>query len=260
MLCKPAPVADPVALIRCALGLCPLMNRWPGEVLDKLAAVAHLGRYDRRTPIMVGERSRREVLLVAAGRLEVEGVNASGHRFVLSMHGPGEIVGLVRLLKNIRFVYDFQVHEGTVLVHLPGDPLLAILDEHPQLWRDVCLLMLSRLHEQIATQQRRALGQTANHVADALVHLALAHGQAVKGGSALSLRISQSDLAAMLAMSRQTVNKELHALALCGAIDAAYGRIIVRDLDALRRAAEAVQDCPPPVTRRPARRRGPLQT
>jgi CRP-like cAMP-binding protein len=103
------------------------------------------------------------------------------------------------------------------------------------------MLMMSRMHEQIATQQRRALGQTANHVADALVQLALAHGQAVKGCSALSLRISQSDLAAMLAMSRQTVNKELRVLAQSGVIDAAYGRITVQDLDALRRAAEGHQ-------------------
>lgn len=235
---KLPPEADSVALIRRALGMCRMMSGWPDDVLDELAAIARLGRYDKRTPIMVGDRARREVLVVASGRLEVEGVDASGVRFVLSMHGPGEIVSLVRLLKNIRFVYDFQAHEGTTIVFLPGDPLLAILDAHPLLWRDVCMLMLSRLHEQIATQQRRALGHTANHVADALVQLALAHGQAVEGGSALSLRISQSDLAAMLAMSRQTVNKELRVLAHSGVIDVAYGRITVQDLDALRRVAE----------------------
>ncbi|MPN58255.1 hypothetical protein SDC9_205958 [bioreactor metagenome] len=39
---------------------------------------------------------------------------------------------------------------------------MTVLDAHPALWRDVCMLVLERLHEQIATQQRRALGHTAN--------------------------------------------------------------------------------------------------
>lgn len=225
-------------LIRHALSLTEMMGTWPVEVLDELASIARLGRYDRRTPLMVGDRSRREVMVVVTGRLEVEGVDADGMRFILSMHGPGEVVGLVRLLKNTRFVYHFQACEGTVLVHLPGDPLLAVLDTHHILWRDVCMLMMSRMHEQIAMKRRRALGHTANHVADELVRLALIHGQVLEGSTALRLSISQSELAAMLGRSRQTVNKELSALAQRGLIDVAYGRVTIHDLDALCRAAE----------------------
>lgn len=233
---KHHPEADSVALIRRALRLCPLMGHWPDDVLDEVVAVARLRRYDKRTPLMVGERSRREVLVVASGRLAVEGVDAAGVRFVLSLHGPGEIVSLVRMLGNIRFVYHFVVQEGTVLVHLPGGAFMAVLDAHPALWRDVCMLVLERLHEQIATQQRRALGDIANHVADALARLALIHGKPIEGGQAVSLRISQGDLAAMLAVSRQTVNKELRALEQMGVINAAYGRVTIRDLEALRQA------------------------
>ena len=76
------------------------MRHWPDDVLDEVVAVARLRRYDKRTPLMVGERSRREVLVVASGRLAVEGVDAAGVRFVLSLHGPGEIVSLVRMLGN----------------------------------------------------------------------------------------------------------------------------------------------------------------
>ena len=234
---KHHPADNSVALIRRALRLCPLTRHWPDDVLDEVVAVARLRRYDKRTPLMVGERSRREVLVVASGRLAVEGVDAAGVRFVLSLHGPGEIVSLVRMLGNTCFVYHFVVQEGTVLVHLPGGAFMTVLDAHPALWRDVCMLVLERLHEQIATQQRRALGHTANHVADALARLALIHGKAVEGGQAVSLRISQGDLAAMVAVSRQTVNKELRTLEQMGVIKAAYGRVTIHDLEALRQAA-----------------------
>ncbi|MPN58256.1 hypothetical protein SDC9_205959 [bioreactor metagenome] len=58
--------------------------------------------------------------MVASGRLAVEGVDAAGVRFVLSLHGPGEIVSLVRMLGNTCFVYHFVVQEGTVLVPWAG--------------------------------------------------------------------------------------------------------------------------------------------
>jgi len=53
------------------------------------------------------------------------------------------------------------------------------------------------------------------------------------------LRISQSDLAAMLSVSRQTINKELRLLEQRGLLQAAYGRLTLVDLAGLGRAAAA---------------------
>jgi DNA-binding GntR family transcriptional regulator len=53
------------------------------------------------------------------------------------------------------------------------------------------------------------------------------------------LRISQSDLAAMLSVSRQTVNKELRLLEQRGLLQAAYGRLTIVDLAGLLRLADA---------------------
>ena len=43
MRSKPAPVADPSALIRRALGLCRMLRNWPPEVLDELTALSRPG-------------------------------------------------------------------------------------------------------------------------------------------------------------------------------------------------------------------------
>jgi DeoR/GlpR family transcriptional regulator of sugar metabolism len=53
------------------------------------------------------------------------------------------------------------------------------------------------------------------------------------------LRISQSDLAAMLSVSRQTINKELRLLEQRGLLQAAYGRLTIVDLAGLLRLADA---------------------
>ncbi|MFT3813578.1 MAG: Crp/Fnr family transcriptional regulator [Acidovorax sp.] len=224
-------------LIRRALGGCEMLCSWPADALYALAASARLERYDRRATI---ERQRREALVVVSGRLEVEVVDAAGARFVIHIVGPGEITCLLRMLDDPPFVYSCLVHEGTVLVHLPVDAVQAVLNEHPLLWRGLCLLMMQRLHGQMVRQQRRAFGQIDSHVADLLLELARTQGRPGDDGL-LGLRLSQSDIAAMLAVSRQTVNKELRALAQRGLIDVDYGRITLRDLDELKRIAE--RDC-----------------
>ena len=149
MSSKPMPPTDPLALIRRSIGLCQMMRNWPAPVLDTLAAAARLGRYARHEQILAEDPLRREVLVVASGGVAVDSVDASGARFLLSIHGPGEITALMRLLEDVGFVYDFHAREPTVLVHIPADALLGALDAHPPLWRDVCVLMLSRAHEQI---------------------------------------------------------------------------------------------------------------
>ena len=111
---SPALAADAPALIGRALRLCTMLRNWPDRVLDRLAGVAQLQRYERRTQVLANDRQRREVLVVVSGCLEVSGVNAQGVKFVLSMHGPGEILGLVRLLEGVEMMYDYHAHEDTV--------------------------------------------------------------------------------------------------------------------------------------------------
>ena len=228
------PLNEPDAeLIRRALGGCEMLCDWPADAVYALAANARLERYHRRAII---ERHRREALVVVSGRLEVEAIDPAGSRFVLHIVGPGEITCLLRLIDSPDFIYDCMAHDGTVVVHLPVDALRAVLDAHPLLWRGLCMLMMQRLHTQILRQQRRAFGQMDNHVADLLVELACTQGRLGEDGL-VGLRLSQSDIAAMLAVSRQTVNKELRALAQRGLIDVDYGRITVRDLEELKRIA-----------------------
>lgn len=230
---------ETLALIHHALRSCELFRDWPEITLDRIARIAHLERYDRGTEILAQNRQRREVLLVVSGCLETSGLNAGGMKFLLALLGPGDVVGLIRLLKVGALVYNYHAHEDTMLVHLPSEALAAILDETPLLWKDVALLALKRQSESILAMQRRALGHLQQGLAQILVQLASWYGQPIAAGPALRLKTSQSDLASMLSVSRQTMNKELRLLAQQGAVAADYGSLTILDLPLLRRIAES---------------------
>lgn len=228
-------------LIRRAIGLCRLMRHWPTPALDELAHSAWLRRYERHEPILVNQPQRREVFIVVSGAVAVDSVDAAGARFLLTTFAPGEAVGLIRLLEDRAFVYSFHAAQPTVLVHIPAEPMRAVLDAHPLLWRDVCLVTLQRSHEQILQQRRRGLGRLDQRVADAVLQLAREQSPAASvtaAGAAFEVQASQSDLAAMLSVSRQTVNKELAQLQAQGVLRVDYRRLTVLDARALRRLAE----------------------
>lgn len=236
---QPKASADPLALIQRALRRCALFRDWPELVLDRIACIAHLEHYERGAQVMAEDRMRREVLVVVSGCLEVSGVSAGGAKFMLSLIGPGEIVGLVRLLKHKTWLYDYHAHEdNTVVVHLPSEPMHAVLDQTPLLWKDVALLALERQRDSIVAMQRRALGGLQQSVAETLVKLAGLLGEREEGGKVVRLRVPQSDLAHMVSVSRQTINKELCLLAEQGILAADYGQLAILDLPALRRIAE----------------------
>lgn len=229
-----------MALIRRAIGLCGLMRNWPREALDSLAQAAWLGRYKRREPILVNQPRRREIFIVASGAVAVDSVDANGTRFWLSTFTPGEAGSLIRLLEDQVFVYSFHATQSTVLVHIPCEPMRAVLDAHPLLWKDVCLVALQRSHEQILQRRRRDLGRLDQRVADTVLQLARQQTPGHTPAAGLNIQATQSDLAAMLSVSRQTVNKELARLTLNGLLRVEYGRLTLLDAPALQRLAEGL--------------------
>lgn len=214
---------------------------------------ARLERYGRRTQVLAHDRHRRELLVVVSGCLEISSMSSGGRKYVNALLGPGQVAPLVRLLEEVPLAYDYHAHEDSVIVHLPCDAVIAVLDAEPVLWRDVAKLGLQRQRLSIVLLQNQMLNSVHGRVAAtlmSLVHFYGGQGQGVQGqgtdsaasvqeGEAVGplVRLSQTDLAAMLGLSRQTINKELGRLVEEGAIDMRYKRIRIVDAERLARIA-----------------------
>ncbi|MEZ2298776.1 Crp/Fnr family transcriptional regulator [Variovorax sp. RCC_210] len=218
---------------------------------------ARLERYGRRTQVLAHDRHRRELLVVVSGCLEISSMSSGGRKYVNALLGPGQVAPLVRLLEEVPLAYDYHAHEDSVIVHLPCDAVIAVLDAEPVLWRDVAKLGLQRQRLSIVLLQNQMLNSVHGRVAATLMSLVHFYGGQGQGpdsatsatnatnalrpeeGEAIGplVRLSQTDLAAMLGLSRQTINKELGRLVEEGAIDMRYKRIRIVDAERLARIA-----------------------
>ncbi|WP_257884851.1 Crp/Fnr family transcriptional regulator [Variovorax sp. RO1] len=199
----------------------------------ELMKSARLVRYRRRTQVLASDRRKRELLAVVSGCLEISNMNPQGRKYVNALLGPGQVAPLVRLLADVPLPYDYHAHEDSVIVHLPSDAVIALLDAEPVLWRDVAKLALQRQRLSVMLLQSQMLNSVRARVAATLTSVIHFYGMQVKAAASLPVRLSQYDLAAMLGLSRQTINKELGRLVAEGVIDMSYKRIRIVDPDKL---------------------------
>ncbi len=221
-------------LVAHALRLNQLFGTWPDARRDALLPSARLERYARRTQVLSHEPARRELLAVVSGCLEISSMSALGRKYVNALLGPGQVAPLVRLLDDVPLAYDYHAHEDSVIVHLPCDAVLAVLDAEPQLWRGIAKLGLQRQRQSVALLQNQMLAPVRGRVAATLLSLGELYGAQEQGALNLRVRLSQTDLAAMLTLSRQTINKELGRLVDEAVIELSYKRITILDREALR--------------------------
>jgi len=224
-----------------ALRACRVFAGWPAHRLQELAALARMREYPGRTQVAPLPEGPQEVLVVVQGAIEVCAGNAAGDRFLLGALGPGQVTGLVHLQESMRkLVFTHHARKGSQVIHLCVTDLQRLLDAEPVLWRHIALFTLRRFQLQTDLLQTQAIGSTRRRMAVMLTLLAQHYGASDLDAGPVGLHVSQTDLAHMLGLSRQTVAKELARLRGEGVLASqdGYSQVLVQDLQALLRIAD----------------------
>jgi CRP/FNR family cyclic AMP-dependent transcriptional regulator len=173
---------------------------------------------------------------VLEGALHITGVTREGKEAMLSMVEPPMWFGEIALFDRMPRTHDAVAVGLTTLLFAPLMALDDLLEQQPRYWRHFGILMAFKVRLAFIALEDLSIVQPAERVARRLVWLAYC---AVTGGQSgrCRLTIKQTQLALMMALSRQTVNQLLRALEQRGVIRLSYGLIDVIDMPALIDAA-----------------------
>lgn len=204
---------------------------------DRLELERRAGRrrFKRGATLMNEGGPGAEVMLLVAGRVKVT-VTTAGREIVLGFQGPGELIGELAVI-------DDEPRSGTTEALEPVEALaIGAADFHALLERPTfATAMLRSLVRRFRDADRGriefAASQSLGRVASRLVELAEHHGEADGDGIAITLPITQEELAGWTGSSREAVAKSLASLRGLGAIRTERRRIVVLDLEALQRQA-----------------------
>lgn len=214
-----------------ALRSVPLFAAAGDDELERLAAVTFPRRLARGQVLFTeGERSEH-LYVVASGRIKVLVSSARGDELVLTVVGEGDALGELSVLDGADRSATAVALDEVSLWCVPADAVRGLLRRSPA----VALAAA----DELAALVRRLTGSAADLVfldlprrlAKLLVSDDAADGRAT--------HLTQSDLAAQLGVTRQSLNRALQRLQDRGWIDVQRAQVVVLDPQSLDRFAQS---------------------
>ncbi|GAA0503614.1 Crp/Fnr family transcriptional regulator [Paractinoplanes deccanensis] len=206
---------------------------------DELLGMTVRHRYESGRPILREGDHATHVVVLESGFVKVT-TAVEGFGTLLGIRLPGELVGEIGALtgspRNATVTACGTVHGGIVTRPAFED----FLRRHPE----ASTLVMAMIARQLTWANRRRSDFAAfpAHIrlARLLVEIADACGRELDNGRVeIAVPLSHPELAAMIAVSRATIQKAVQELRTTGLIGTAYRRIVILDLPALTTVAAA---------------------
>jgi CRP-like cAMP-binding protein len=231
-----APVMDPAGILLQT----PIFRDLSVPDVEELLPDLRDRRYDHGQPVWIEGDRAEELVIVAEGQLKAYLVSPDGREVIVGLFSAVTVTGEVGLFhpRGDRWL-SLAAMTPTRCLTLRRAPLLTFLARHPA--------AMQRMLEQLSitavyaanSLSRVAFDDIGRRVAGAIGALADAHGEPTREGVRIRLRLSQGELAAHVAASRENVNRALSALVAAGVVSQRGGHFYVRDRALLNQAAKA---------------------
>ena len=227
----PPPVVDRRAL----LGRLPLFSELAPPELDAVVAVTRRDALRRRATSSCARESRRRwPSRSCTGRLKVVTRRGSRQEAVVGVLRKGEVFGELAILDGGARSATVIAIAPTLLLAIDRRKLHALLVKEPTVSYKLLIVLARRLRQLIGA--REVLDVPAR-LAKQLMQLADEDGEHVADGVRLRTELSQRELGAMIGATRESVNKNLAALAKRGVVRSDGRQLVVVNPAALRAAA-----------------------
>lgn len=216
----------------------PLFAALPPKEIDALGRVAHEDRYRARGYVFMEGDPARWLCLVKSGRVKIVRHSRTGKDVVLELLGPGEVFGGVAALERRPYPAAAQATEASVVMKIPADALVALAERYPSLVREMALMIGRRLRAAHDSVKSLVVDPVEARLATMLLRLGERDGSKSKHGLTLPFHLTRQSLADMAGTTVETTIRVVSRWIKDGVVADHGGRLVLKDLDALRARAD----------------------
>jgi CRP/FNR family transcriptional regulator, cyclic AMP receptor protein len=213
----------------------PLFAQLGSGELDRLAALFRRRRYRAGEPVFREGDPGTALYIIDSGEVKILLGGSEGKEVVLSLLPPGEFFGELALLDGEPRSADAVTTVATELLILPRDEFLRFLRDVPPVAINMLAALSRRLRRTDRLVHDAAFSDVQTRMARVLLELGATRGTPEGKAVAIEPHLTQGDLANMVGATRESVNKCLRALAADGLVRHERGRLVLLDVDRLRR-------------------------
>ncbi|MBU6149953.1 MAG: Crp/Fnr family transcriptional regulator [Chloroflexi bacterium] len=224
----------------------PLLRGLTETQLVDMGRLARTHRFEREEIVFLQGDPGDSVHVILNGEVKVVVTSRAGHEAILAFLGEGESFGEMSLLDDLPRSATIQATAPTTTLSLRKTEFHRLLRDAPDVSLRLLRALARRLRESGMLVQDAAFLDVGERLAKKLLAMAFPDGDDAGTRARLvppvELRVTQQDLASMIGATRESVNKALSNYRSRGTIAIARNRVILNDIDALRRIVDASFD------------------
>ena len=214
-----------------------LFREVPQPILERLSGLSVTRQLARRETLFNRGDEGDALYAVVEGLVRIWVGSDSGKELTFSMMEPGDVFGEIALLDGLPRTANATAQETTLLLVMQRSAFLSVLENEPTLARHIIELLCERIRLKTELLSDFAFADLPVRLARKLGDLVMAHGEINSNAARLGRRFSQTELAQMLGVSREAINKQLSAWSHKGLVSTEDGGLTILDLNWLRSQA-----------------------
>ncbi len=208
-----------------------LLHHLPVEALDDLLRYARVLKFAKGDVIVRKGAAGNGMMGVVEGRVKISTVSPDGKEVILDFINPDEVIGEIALLDNRERTADATAMEACQVLVLERRDFLPFLERHPRTCIKLLSVLCGRLRQ--TNQLIEDVLNVESRFAKRLLGFARQYGEPRPEGILIHLKLSQQEIAALIGVTRESVNKQLSAWQERGWVKVSRGAILVTDIEAL---------------------------
>ncbi|EAV41842.1 cAMP-binding protein - catabolite gene activator and regulatory subunit of cAMP-dependent protein kinase [Roseibium aggregatum IAM 12614] len=228
-------------MLRDVIRECYLFSNIDEGSLDLLTRLSTIARYEAESAIFAAGDEPDGLRVIITGSIRIWISDAEGRELTLALLEPGDPFGEISVLDKLPRTANASALANSECLFLPKDAMEIALDKSPQFAHHLIQLLCEILRRNTEAMGAFAFLGLDGRLAQKLLDLALSYADLKDDGAKFKRKFSQNELAHMLGVTREALNKRLNALAHDGLITLTNGLISIPNLEALATRARAAE-------------------
>jgi len=212
----------------------PLLAALTHADRESLAAAVTRRRYRRAETIFQKDEPGHSVYIVERGSVRIYVPSPQGNDLVLAVLGAGDFFGDLSLLDGRPRSASAAATSDTTLLALERTDFIALITSRPEAAMAVLEAVSRRLRETDEMAADLAFLDVPGRLAKKLLDLAASNGVQKSSGVLIDLAVTQEELANMIGVTRESVNRNLSDFKKMGLVTNQGRKLIVKDAARLR--------------------------
>ena len=213
----------------------PLFATLDADGLNDLAVVTRRRAFHQGEIIFYRDDPGAMMFVIKTGRVRIFLSSPEGQEVALAVFGSGEAFGELALLDGQPRSASAVAIEPTETYCIQRADFIAVATRRPRIALQMLATLSHRLRQTDAMVEDLLFLDVHGRVAKKLLELAETSGSRTPDGIRIEMRLTQSDLAAMVGASRESVNKVMSYLLDKQYVSVEKRKITVKRLAELRK-------------------------